>query len=164
MEYHLRPLGKTCAGTGAELAPGSTCYSVLVERAGELERRDFSENGWKGAPEGTVAQWKCMVPRPVETKRNLLDPDALQNYFDQLTEEADPLKEKLRYILAILLLRKKRLRLEDSREEGESEVLQFVSMQGEGSYEVRDHQLTEEEMHELQASLMAHMAADYSPV
>ena len=46
MDYHLKPLGKTCATTGKPLAPGSVCHSVLVERDGMLMRLDFSDEGW----------------------------------------------------------------------------------------------------------------------
>ena len=160
MEYHLKPLGKTCAATGNELRPGSVCYSVLVEKEDDLERLDYSEQGWTGPPPNTVATWKNLVPQPVEVKRKSLDPDALMNYFDQLTEEANPLNEKLRFILAFLLLRKRRLKLEDSRFEGDTEFLQFTSTQGEGVYEVRDPQVTQAEETELQELLNAHFAAE----
>ena len=93
MEYHLKPLGKTCAGTGKLLAPGSQCISVVVDDGHELKRLDYSKEGWKGPPEGTLAQWQCLVPTPVDVKKRLLNPDALMNYFDQLTEEANPLQE-----------------------------------------------------------------------
>lgn len=163
MEYHLKPLGKTCAATGAALRPGSICHSVVIEDGSDLQRLDFSEEGWTGPPDGTIAHWKNVVPQPVEVRKKLLDPDALMAYFDQLSEEANPLHEKLRYILAILLLRKKRFRLDDSRQEGDDEILQLVSTQGEGVYEVRDLQLTETEMLELQQTLNAHLAAEWSP-
>ena len=162
MEYQLRPLGKNCAGTGQPLKPGSMCFSVLIEKGDELQRLDYSAEGWKGPPENAVAQWKCAVPLPAESKKKLLDPDALMGYFDQLYEQANPLDERLRYILAILLIRKKRLKLEGSRYEGENEFLQLLSQQGEGSYEVRDLQISEGEMLELQDVLNARLATEWS--
>lgn len=160
MEYQLRPLGKVCAGTGKPLAPGSVCISVLIDRGEEQQRLDFSKEGWQGPPEGTIAQWQCTVPLPVDVKKKLLDPDALMNYFDQLTEEGNPLQEKLRYILALLLLHKRRLREEGTRGGDDDEFLLFTSTQGEGTYEVRNFQLMDEEVLELQASLNAHLSVD----
>lgn len=160
MEYHLKPLGKVCAGSGKPLTPGSMCISVVVDRGQELQRLDFSKEGWKGPPEGTIAQWQCAVPLPVDVKKKLLDPDALMNYFDQLTEEANPLQEKLRYILAILLMHKRRLREEGTRGNGDDEFLLFTSTQGEGTYEVRNFHLTDDEVSELQASLNAHLSVE----
>lgn len=160
MEYHLKPLGKVCAGTGKPLAPGSTCISVVVESDQELQRLDFSKEGWKGPPAGTLAQWKCLVPSPVEVKKKLLDPDALMNYFDQLTEEANPVQEQLRYIIAILLMHKRRLREEGLRGSGDDEFLLFTSTHGEGTYEVRNYHLTDEEVAGLQESLNAHLSVE----
>ena len=83
-------------------------------------------------------------------------------YFDQLTEEANPAQEKFRHVLALLLLQKRRLKLEGSRLEDNIEYLQFVSCQDEGTYEVRDFQLTEQEMNELQDNLNAHFTEEWS--
>ena len=160
MDYQFKPLGKKCAGTGAELPPGSVCYSVLVEEAGELVRLDYSKEGWKGPPPGAFGTWQTTVPRRAEVKRAPLDPAALLTCFEQMTEEANPAQEKLRYILALLLLQKKQLRLEGSRQEGEEEYLQLAGSQG-GAYEVRELQLTDDELQELQQQLTAHLMAEW---
>lgn len=164
MEYQLRPLGKTCAATGQPLKPGSLCYSVMVEKGLELERLDFSPEGWTGPPENTVAHWKCRVPVPTESKKKLLDPDALMTLFDRLYEEANPLEDKLRFILAILLIRQKRLKLEGSRFDGDQEYLQLLGTQGDGTYEVCELQLSEEERVSLQEQLNARLAVEGSPL
>ena len=162
MEYQFRPIGKKCAGTGAELVPGSVCHSVLVERAGgELDRLDFSEAGWKGPPEGTVGYWKCQVPKAAEVRREPLDTNALMTCFDQLTEEANPARDGLRYILALLLMKKRRLRLETSRLEGEEEYLQLAGAQGEGVFEVRDPHPTDYEIQQWQRELNVYLASEW---
>ena len=153
MDYQFKTLGKKCATTGTDLAPGSRCYSVLIEDDGELTRLDYSEVGWKGPPPKTVGTWRSIVPKPAEPKRMPLDTNALVNCFEQLQEEADPAREKLRYILALLLIQKRRLHLDGSRQVGADEYLQLSSTQGEGAWEVRDLQLSEEEMHDLQREL-----------
>ena len=109
MDYHLKQIGRTCAGTGEELLSGSTCFSALVERDGQLVRLDYSQEGWTGPPEGTIGYWQSVVPEPDETKAKPLDTDALMRYFEQLSEDANPAQEKLRYVLSLLLLQKRRL-------------------------------------------------------
>lgn len=162
MDYQFKPLGKKCAATGAELAPGSICHSALFDEDGELQRLDYSEQGWSGPPPGAVATWTCLVPVPVQTKKkNPLDPAVLMSYFEQLMEAGNPLQEKLRYILALLLIQKKRLRCDGTRQEGEESYLQLAGAQGEGAYEIRDLQLDDEEMFELQRELNAHLAAEW---
>jgi hypothetical protein len=162
MDFHLKPVGKQCTATGRELAPGSTCYSALIERNGEMHRIDFSTEGWSGPPEGALGYWKCVVPEPVSARARTFNPDTLMQYFEQLTDDALPGREKFRYVLALLLLQKRRLRVEGSRRDGDVEYLQLSGSHGEGPYEVRDHQLTADEIGSLEAELNTHLANEWS--
>jgi hypothetical protein len=158
VDYHFRPIGRTCAATGSPLVPGERAYSVVVEQNGELVRQDYSPSGWRGPPPGALGQWRCTVPHP-ETKAGTgPDPDALLSYFEQLAEDANPAHNKLRYVLALFLLQKRRLRLDGSRVDADGEFLQLSGSRGEGPYEIRDQQLAEAEIKELQAELNQHVA------
>ena len=163
MEYQFRPIGKKCATTGEDLAPGSTCYSVLVERNGELQRLDFSSQGWSGPPEGALGVWKCQVPKAVEVRHEPLDTNALMRCFEVLTEEANPEREGLRYILALLLVKKRRLRLDGSRTDGETEYLQLAGANGEGAYEVQDLNPSDQEVQLWQRDLNVYLASEWNP-
>jgi len=163
MEYQFRPIGKKCAATGEDLVAGSFCYSVLIEKSGELQRLDYSENGWKGPPEGAVGVWKCQVPRPVEVRHEPLDTNALMTCFEQLTEEGSPAREGLRYILALLLVKKRRLRLDGSRIDGEEEYLQLAGAQGEGAWEVRDLNPSDDDVQQWQRELNVYLASEWQP-
>ena len=160
-EYEFRTVGRKCAATGAELPPGSVCHSVLVEREGKLVRLDFSEAGWKGPPEGAVGAWKCTVPRPAEVRREPLDAAVLLRCFEQLLEEGAPDREGLRYVLALLLVKKRRLRIEGSRTAADGEYLQLAGIQGEGAWEVRDLNPTDAEVEQWQRELNAYLASEW---
>lgn len=153
MDYHVKPISKTCSRTGEDLKPGELCYSVLVEENGEQVRYDYSPEGWEGPPEGTIAQWRSLIPEPVHVKKRSLDVESLMNFFDQLYEEASPSQEKLLYVLSLLLVQKKRLILEGSHQDGDQEFLQLSGSHGEGPYDVRDHQLEEAEIRQLQNNM-----------
>ncbi len=142
--------------------PGSECHSVLVEQNGESQRLDYSEKGWKGPPAGTLGAWKCVVPRPAEVKHEPLDTSALMTCLEQLIEEGSPAREGLRYILALLLVKKRRLRLEGSRTDGDEEYLQLAGAQGEGAYEVRDLSPSDEEIQQWQRELNVYLASEWS--
>ena len=162
VEYQFRPIGKKCAATGEDLVPGSECHSVLIEREGELQRLDFSEKGWTSPPHGALGVWTCIVPKPAEVRHEPLDTKALMTCFEQLIEEASPAREGLRYILALLLVKKRRLRLEGSRSEGDDEYLQLAGAQGEGAYEVRDLNPSDEEIQQWQRELNVYLASEWS--
>ncbi|HEY3968709.1 MAG TPA: hypothetical protein VGM05_29445 [Planctomycetaceae bacterium] len=163
MEYQFRPIGKKCATTGTDLEPGSVCYSVLVERNGELQRLDYSKAGWTGPPDGALGVWKCIVPKAAEVRHEPLDTNALMRCFEQLTEEASPAREGLRYILALLLVKKRRLRLDGSRADGNEDYLQLAGAQGEGAYEIRDLDPSDEEVQQWQRELNVYLASEWNP-
>jgi hypothetical protein len=163
-DFQVKPVGKRCSATGEPLAPGSTCHSVLVNVDGELLRRDYSPAGWKGAPDEAVAVWKVRIPDSQVANRAQLDPAALLGYFEQLSEEMDPRHDRLRYVAALLLLRKKKLRLDGTRSVADEEWLQLAGTSGEGVWEVRDLQLSDEEIATVREELNARLAVEYGEV
>jgi len=162
MDYHLKPIGKTCASTGEQLPPGSLCHSALVEENGHFVRVDFSEDGWNGPPEGSIGHWKSVVPEVSQTTAKPLDADALMRYFEQLAEDTNPVQEKFRYVLALLLLQKRRLKIDGTRRDGDIEYLQLSGTRGEAPVEVRDHHLAEEEIKQIQQGLDAQLASEWT--
>jgi hypothetical protein len=160
MDYHLRPIGKTCAVTGGPLVPGTRCHSVLVEREGELARLDIADEAWAGPPEGTIGHWVTLVPQPTSSRPKPLDADALMTCFEQMCDDASPANEKFRYILALLLLQRRKLQLTGGREENEDQYLEVTGARGEGPWEVRDQRLDEAEIEQLQAALTAQLSVE----
>ena len=160
MDYQLKSIGKTCAGTGEPLEPGSTYHSVLVERNGELLRLDYSEEGWKGPPEDSVGELLAVVPDDTP-KPKVIDTEALMRYFEQLSEDPNPAHDQMHYVLALLLLQKRRLRLDGQRtDEDGNEFLQVIGSKSEGPYEVADKDLDEQQIANLQATLNAQLEAE----
>ena len=162
MDYRFKPPSKTCAATGRPLVPGSICHSVLIEKAGDQVRFDYSDEGWTGPPEGHVGYWKTTVPVALDPRVQRLDPETAQRYFEQLCEEASPVHDRQRYVLALVLLQQRRLILDTTRSDGDDEILKLSGRHGEGTFEVRNLNLPEAETQQLQAELKAHLAAEWS--
>lgn len=106
-----------CAGTGRELVPGEACVATLVEREGNpnLERQDFSIDAWdKGArpqpPLTLFGVWRTAY-HPGESKKPQLLSDAeLLELFEELGAATEPRQLCFRYLLALLLVRRRVLR------------------------------------------------------
>lgn len=117
-----RPAG-VCAATGAPIGVGERFVAALVEReeSEELERQDFSERAWRegarpAAPLRVFACWRAAMPAPGAKPRTiLLGDDELLDLFEQLGEAEEPRRQAFRYLLALLLIRKKLLRYEGQR-------------------------------------------------
>ena len=162
MEYHFKPPSKTCATTGRPLVAGAVCHSVLMEKNGVLIRQDFSEEGWQGPPAGHVGYWKTLVPASHDPREQRLDPDTAFRYFEQLSEEASPTTERQRYVLALLLLQHRKLRLEGTRSDGDADVLELSGRHGEGTWQVPNLELTVPESQQIQAELKIHLATEWN--
>ncbi len=164
MDYQFGPPGKICAACGKPLCAGDQCISALVEQSGRLVRLDFLEAHWTGEPPHTVGTWQFQIPQATAQQQRVLDTDRLLRLFEQLTEDANPGLERLRYVLSLGLLQRRRLKLDRTRSVGEQEYLVFHGQRGEGPYEVLDQQLTADEMAALQLELNVHLQSRGSHV
>ena len=156
MEYHVRPMGKTCAATGHPFPPGAAVRSALVEDDGRHVRLDFLLSEWAEPPANTVGHWAAKVPDAEPDDDAPLDADDLLNLLDALGDAADAGNDRqvrLRYVLALLLLEEKRVELHEDRESADGRVLVFVGTGGEGPFEVRDLDLPRDEIDGLEATL-----------
>lgn len=123
IDYQIQPNTRRCAVTGCELKPGDRFYSVLQEVDGNFVRRDFSVEGWQGPPPDAFCFWSGRVPPQDAGRRLLIDDDLLADCFDRLKGETEPNRVSFRYVVALLLMRRKRLRFEKSVAEDGQEVL-----------------------------------------
>ena len=113
-----RPTGR-CAATGGAIEPGQTFVATLAEADAGLTRLDYSAAAWEGGarPEPPllfVGSWRTIMPEPDARPRMFIDDDALIDLFEQLGEATEAKRLALRYVLALILVRKRLLRLEGS--------------------------------------------------
>jgi len=89
-----------------------------------LERRDFSLQAWEGGhrPERLFSFWRTVVHAPHERRKILVDDDVLLDLFHRLAEDARAQREAFRFVLGLILMRKRLLRFDGRRQEGEREI------------------------------------------
>ncbi|MGD9635465.1 MAG: hypothetical protein AB7G28_05180 [Pirellulales bacterium] len=109
-DFEIQRSTRRCAATDRPLAPGEWCYSVLEVQGAEIVRKDFAASAWPGAPAESFGWWKARVPEPHAKKIKLAPNEVLLELFDQLAEQ--PHHEDMRYVLALLLVRRRVLRLD----------------------------------------------------
>ncbi|OAB58489.1 hypothetical protein AY599_08490 [Leptolyngbya valderiana BDU 20041] len=117
---------ESCAATGEPLHPGDRIVSVLLVEPGEgSHRMDVREQawleGWRPQKDETavgdvLAVWRGVVPAPKDkAEARPVDDEDLVALFDQIAEPEDEQAVELRYVLAWMLIRRRRLRLEGQR-------------------------------------------------
>ena len=104
-----------CAATRRTLAEGEEFYTVLFEDGESFRRADFSLEAWTGPPEGSFCHFKTRVPVRQKKKQLLVDDELLMAFFTRLADEAETARVHFRFVLALILMRKKKLRYDGSQ-------------------------------------------------
>lgn len=115
--YELGRISEVCAATGEALKPGTAIVAALVEvpEVDALSRVDVVVSAWEGGfrPGGLFAFWRTTVPESDRKPRVTFDEEGLVDLFHSMDpgEEAsaDDRRVVFRYILALLLIRRRRL-------------------------------------------------------
>ena len=153
-EYEIQPLSLRCALTGRELKPGEFYYSVLSESPDGFKRNDYSAEAWTGPPDGSIGFWRAKVPESTGKKRaQLVDDSVILEFFNRLSGEQESYKINFRYILGLLLARKKVLKLVGAEREGDREILVLRSPATGEQHRVVNPELTEEQLGAVQTEV-----------
>lgn len=154
MEYAIKSLGKTCAGSGQPLKPGSRARSVLVDNGGEVVRLDYAHDYQGEFPAHIIGSWITLVPETTRKTSTQLDVEACFETFSQLCDQPNVVQQKMAYVIALLLLKKHRLILLDTKTHEAHELLVVEGSLGEGPFELRNLQLPDDEIATLQRQLI----------
>ena len=177
-----------CAATDRALEPGETCIAVLArpvapevpevpdqatgrKRLGEgpvMERLDFSLASWDAAwsdppfKDRVLCWWKTSVPHPDQPSRRFVDDSVLLDLFERLESDGDEQRQAFRFVLGLILLRRRKLRMVD-REKVEGVTYWIFKRVGGGDdaplYRAVDPELDESDADEI-AEQLSEIVAD----
>jgi hypothetical protein len=150
MDYQLQPSARVCSVTGRELKPGEKYFSALFDQKPGFVRKDYSIDAWPGPPEGVIAFWRGTVPAREEKPRLRIDDDLLHDCFLRLEGRQEPAEVSFRYVVALLLMRRKRFKFEEARVEEGYEIMFLRDARGNATHRVVNPRLTEEAMIQVQ--------------
>jgi hypothetical protein len=155
-----RTTGK-CAASDRPLAEGEAYYAVLLETPAGLERRDYSEEAWSGPPEGTFCYWRGRVPiREKKPGTYAVDTAILSQLFVQLEEAASESRQQLRFVLALLLMRKRLLKVDRAVTEEGQEYWLMRMTSDQSIHRVLNPRLEKEQIERLSIQLTAILSGE----
>jgi hypothetical protein len=159
LDFEVQRCTRRCAKTDRELRPGEVFYSVLVPEQAQVVRYDYAEQTWEGPPDGAIGWWKSRMPEPHSNKLHWAPSDVMLHYFEEL--EGRPDRQDERYILALLLLRRRIARAEetDSDDAGRT-VMVLYCPKKEKQYRVPVVMPTADRIREIQEGLARLLFAD----
>lgn len=157
-EYRVAPPTGRCAATDQPLEPGSVCIATLVDREDDegFDRLDYSIDAWESGarPERLFSYWKTTVPKPEQRRKLLVDDAVLMDLFERLADDEREQRQAFRFVLALILMRKRLLKFVGRAETSEGEPERW-QLRPKGSdpddppMEVTNPKLTDDDVREL---------------
>lgn len=148
-----KPLGQ-CYGTGRKIEYGEEYFAALVETDQGLQRRDFCDEYWQDKNPDVFCYWKTRMPHPDQKKQIFVDDEMLMAFFDRLAGETEQEKINFRFVLALILMRKRRLKYDSSKIEDDKEIWRLRIVGGDKQFvELINPNLNEEQIEQLSSQL-----------
>jgi hypothetical protein len=143
-----------CWGSGKKIEYGDEYFGALVETDEGLQRRDFCADYWAMEKPEVFCYWKSKLPDPGQKKRIFVDDEMLMAFFERLAEETEQEKINFTFVLALVLMRKRRLKYDSSKSEDDKEIWRLRIVGSDKEFvEVINPNLNEEQIVQLSSQI-----------
>jgi hypothetical protein len=153
-QYEVARPGGKCSVCQQDLPAGSKIMAGLRETAAGFERIDTSIECWGQVDRtGLLAFWQTVVPVHEAKRKVFVDDAVLCELFERLKETVEQPKLNFRFVLGLILMRKRMLVYESSRIEGEKDLWTVRFRGKEERMELLNPKLSEEQVAEVSQQL-----------
>lgn len=118
-DWEIKSRAHVCSRTGVEFQPGEAFYTMLIREGDGFRREDLSEEAWESRNDNIqpFSFWRSKYEPPAPPRPEPLPRDDAEGLLRRLVAENDPAYSNVRYILALMLERKRLLRPVESQDE-----------------------------------------------
>src|SRR5689334_16280792 len=117
-----RPGGK-CVVSGRAIDPGEKYIAALRETPTGFERLDVAMEHWDTLDKtDLLASWQTIMPQAEQKKKLFVDDEVLCTLFERLADTQEPAKLNFRFVLGLILMRKRLIVYEDTHNDGDREL------------------------------------------
>jgi hypothetical protein len=167
LDWKIRATQAQCELKGEAFADGQEFYTCIFDdpESDGFIRRDYAIESWEKVQSKIdpppFSFWKSTYKAPVvETDKKKIDESSVEGMLRRFTEEDDPKTENARYILVLMLERKKKL-IPTDVQEAESRKLLFYEHEESGEvFIVGDPGLKLDEIETVQMEVAELLAAE----
>ena len=119
-----RPAGH-CAVTGRKIEAGEKFFAAIRETPEGMERVDVAPEAWENFDRSNLlAFWQTVMPEHEVKKKVFVDDEVLCTLFERLADATEPVKINFRFVLGLILMRKRLIIYENTRQEDGREIWQ----------------------------------------
>jgi len=152
-EYEISRATGKCATCARPLEVGDVFYTVVVAEGEAFVRQDIGAECWHGPPAGALCHFRTRVPEREKKRKVLVDDAILVDFFRRLSETDEAGKERFRFVLSLILLRKRLLKYEQTTREGGREYWHMRLMADKTQHRVVNPELEESQIEGLTVEL-----------
>ena len=152
-EWEIKKTLGQCFETGESFEAGTEYYAALVETDEGFERRDFSIEYWQDAKPEVYCYWKTKMADGQQKRKLFIDDDMLMTFFERLAEETEQEKVNFRFVLTLILMRKRILKYDSSENKDGVEVWQLRVTGEKRMVDVVNPNLTEDKIEQLSSQM-----------
>ncbi len=153
--YKITPATGSCCKCSREFEEGQDFVAAVREEGEELVRDDYCSECWPSAADAGdkdyFAIWQAKMPQKQEKKKLFVDDDVLSDFFVRLGDQ--PERVSFRFVLALVLMRKKILSYEGATRKDGRDVWLMRFKGDKKQYEVTDPHMTEEKISQVSRQL-----------
>jgi hypothetical protein len=159
MSWDIEKSTERCCACGGQFPVGADYVASLVEAGDSFARRDYCPACW-GEGREVFSFWRTRVPRKEEKKRTFVDDQMLMDLFRRLADSPEAPRRKFRFVLALILMRKRLVKFEETLRRDGEEYWVLSCRDAAERTEVWDPKLTEPEIQQVSGDLSAILNAE----
>ena len=153
-DWSIRKPDGQCCGTGQQIEPGEYFYAALVKTDEGLIRCDYCRQYWQEKKPDVFCYWKTRLPDPDQKKQIFIDDEMLMAFFEKLEKDTEQEKINFRFVLALILMRKRRLKYSSSRTDDGTEIWNMtIAGENKRQVEVINPELDEDQIQQLTSQI-----------
>ena len=159
-EWNIKSRSESCDATGRPFAEGEHFFTALFRDGEGFRRVDLCEEAWQAraadlAAEPAFSSWRSKFEPPAPPAPEALPRNDAEGMLRQLSESSDPAHTNTRYLLAVMLERKRVLRPQPSPEKG---ILLYEHASTGETFIVADPALSLADLAAVQEEVSAHLS------
>jgi hypothetical protein len=144
---------EACCACQHPFAVGETFHACLYESASGFERRDYCTACPPAGDPPPLGSWRTRRPEPAAGRQAPFDREAVYGFFERLEDARGGQPAQFRFVLALLLWRKKVLKLEKTESTEAGEFWEFSVARGAAAHRILRPELDEAQLEQLSMQL-----------
>src|SRR5580704_1571324 len=161
-EWEIKARSRHCARTQEAFEDGVTIYTLLFRERAGFRREDVSETAWQQIKESVApfSFWKSKFQASPPAPPEPMPKESVEELLRRLVSEDLPEHLNVRYVLAILLERKRILKQVDMRESAEEKFLIYEHVKTGEAFIIPDPRLRLDQLDSVQQEIYSLLAQE----